>query len=61
MDEKKFKAIKTFIKDQSGILNDIFNQAVLDYESKFDKLEPFEKEDYGWSIDDQEAEAEANK
>ena len=61
MNDKKFKAIKNFIKDQSDILYAIIRNAVGDYEEDFDTLDPEEKVEYGWDIDDQQAEAKANK
>jgi len=63
MDDKKFKAIREFIKSQSDIVNALIRREVRGYEVEFDNLRPDEKAEYGWDIDDQqaEAEAEANK
>jgi hypothetical protein len=57
MDAKKFKAIKRFMKSQPQILEDVICAAVGDYEKEFDGLDRFEKGYFGWSIEDQQAEA----
>ena len=59
MDDKKFKSIRNFIVWQTDIANKIVGEAVPDYEEEFDHLAPEEKAEYGWSIDDQQVEAEA--